>query len=160
MPAPVQPTNPPGVHGKMGVLCVSTTAAGPVVPVALITEYSVDRTSDKVETTALGSTNKTYVKGLDDVKITFSGIWDSTDDTLFEAAESAEGVLMEIYPDVTNAFCLKGPAWLDVSIKGGVSAAVTIDGNASANGAWTRVASGVPPAAQLAAREAEAAKRR
>jgi hypothetical protein len=145
MPAPVQPTNPPASHGKNGVLMVSTTAAGPVTAVALITEWSIDRTSDKVETTALGDNNKTYVKGLDDVKGTFSGQWDSTDDTLFEAAESPNGVLIELYPDVANAFCLKGPAWLDVSIKGGVSAAVTIDGNFSANGSWTRVASGVLP---------------
>jgi hypothetical protein len=159
MPAPVQPTNPPGIHGKNGVLCVSVDGVAPPVPVALITEYSIDRTSDKVETTALGSKNKTYVKGLDDVKLTFSGVWDSTDDTLFEAAESPTGCIIAIYPDVGNAFCLSGPAWLDVSIKGGVSAAVTIDGNASANGEWVRTPSGAPPVELLAEREAAARRR-
>jgi hypothetical protein len=143
--------NPSAIHGKTGLVCVSTTKAGTVAPVALITEWTNDRTSDKVETTALGDTNKTYVKGLDDCKGTFTGQWDSTDDTLFDAAESVDGVQMEIYPDINNAFCLKGPAWLDVSIKGGVSAAVTIDGTYTANGAWTRTPSGTPPAALLEA---------
>jgi len=138
MPAPTQPVNPPAVHGKGGVLCVSTTRAGTVAPVALITEWSLDRTSDKVETTALGDTTKTYVKGLDNAQGTFTGQFDSTDDTLFEAAESGDGCQIEIWPDGASEACFKGPAWLDVSIKGGVSAAVTIDGNFSANGSWTR----------------------
>jgi hypothetical protein len=138
MAAPIPPTNPPAVHGKGGVICVSPTRTGTPVPVALITEWSLDRTSDKVETTALGDVNKTFVKGLDDVKGTASGQYDSTDDVLFEAAESPDGCLIEIWPDGDVA-CFKGPAWLDCSIKGGVSAAVTIDLNFAANGAWTRV---------------------
>lgn len=139
MPTPVQPLNPPAIHGKGGVLYVSETRGGATKAVCLITEYTLDRTSDKVETTALGDNNKTYVKGLDDVKGTFSGQFDSTDDTLFTAAESPDGVQIEIYPSITSPACFKGPAWLDVSIKSGVSAAVTIDGNFSANGSWTRV---------------------
>jgi hypothetical protein len=142
MPAPAQPVNPPAKHGKTGVIAVATTPGGTATPVALLTEWSLDRTSDKIETTSLGSANKTYVKGLDDVQGTFTGHFDSTDDTLFEAAESANGCDIEIWPDGATA-CFKGPAWLDVSIKGGVSAAVTIDGSFSANGSWTRVPWGV-----------------
>jgi hypothetical protein len=147
MPAPVQPTNPPAKHGKGGVILVSTTRAGTPSPVALITEYTVDRKADTVETTALGDANKTYVKGLDDLSGSATGQWDSTDDTLFEAAESVDGCTMEIYPDVNNTFCLKGPAWLDVSVKGGATSAVTVDITFKANGSWTRVAAGaVTPA--------------
>ena len=138
MVAPTQPTNPPATHGKGGVLCVSTTKTGTPAPIVLITEWSLDRTSDKVETTALGDANKTYVKGLDDVKGTFAGQWAAHDDTLFEASESPDGVQIELWPSVDSTVCFKGPAWLDVSIKGGVSAAVTLDGNFSANGSWTR----------------------
>jgi hypothetical protein len=144
MAAPVQPTNPPATHGKDSILCVSTTKTGTAQPVCLITDWSLNRESDKVETTALGDPNKTYVKGLDDVKGTFTGQWDSTDDTLFEAAESEDGVQIEIWPNKNSAVCFKGPAWLDVSIKGGAGAAVTIDGNFSANGGWTRVPGGLP----------------
>jgi len=140
MPTPaVQPMNPPAIHGKGGVLYVSETRNGAVKAVALITEYTFDRTSDKVETTSLGDRNKTYVKGLDNCEGTFTGHFDSTDDTLFVAAESPDGVMIELYPNVDSPACFKGPAWLDVSIKGGVSSAVTIDGKFSANGSWTRV---------------------
>jgi|SRR5262245_13048955 len=142
MPAPAQPVNPPSVHGKGGVIAISTSRAGAVVPIALITEWTLNRSSDKVETTALGDANKTYVKGLDNVEGTFTGQWNSTDDTLFEAAESVDGCQMEIWPNKDSAACFKGPAWLDVSIKGGVTAAVTIDGSFSANGSWSRIAWG------------------
>jgi hypothetical protein len=150
MPAPTQPSNPPSVHGKGGVIAISATRGGAVVPIALITDWTLDRTSDKIETTSLGDANKTYVKGLDDVKGTFTGQWNSTDDTLFEAAESVDGCQMEIWPNKDSDACFAGPAWLDVSVKGGVTAAVTIDGSFSANGSWTRtpwgaVATGASP---------------
>lgn len=138
MPAPAQPTNPPALHGKGGVLAVSPTIGGTVVPVALITEWSFDRSSDYVETTSLGDANKTWVKGLDNAQGTFTGQWDSTDDVLFEAAESVEGCDIEIWPNVDSDACFRGPGYLDVSIKGGVSSAVTIDGKFSANGSWSR----------------------
>jgi hypothetical protein len=138
MPAPAQPTNPPAVHGKGGVICIAPTRTGTPVPVALVGEWSLDRSSDKVETTSLGDKNKTFVKGLDNVEGTFTGQFNQLDDTLFEAAESADGCLMEIWPNEFSEACFSGPAWLDVSIKGGVSAAVTIDGSFSANGSWTR----------------------
>ena len=138
MPAPAQPTNPPGLHGKGGVLAVSETLAGPVKAVALITEWDYDSSSDYVETTALGSVNKTFVKGLNNAQGTFTGVWDSFDDTLFAAAESIDGCQIEIWPNVNSPACFKGPGFLDVKIKAGVSAAVTIDGKFSANGPWTR----------------------
>lgn len=140
MPAPAQPTNPPALHGKTGVLAVSRTRGGAVVPVALITDINMDRSSDKVETTSLGDSNKTWLKGLDNVEFTFEGHFDSTDDLLFDAAESPTGCDVEYWPGgAMSSACFKGPAWLDVSIKGGVSSAVTISGKGSANGAWTRM---------------------
>jgi hypothetical protein len=138
MPAPAQPLNPPGLHGKGGVLAVSETLAGAVKAVALITEWSFDSSSDYVETTALGSLNKTWVKGLNNAAFTFSGVWDSTDDTIFMAAESVDGCQIEIWPNTGSTACFKGPGFLDVSIKAGVTSAVTIEGKGSANGTWTR----------------------
>jgi hypothetical protein len=138
MAAPAQPVNPPGLHGKGGVLAVSETLAGPVKAVALITEWDFDSSSDYVETTALGSVNKTFVKGLNNAQGTFAGVWDSFDDTLFAAAESVDGCQIEMWPNVNSPACFKGPGFLDVKIKGGVSTAVTIDGKFSANGPWTR----------------------
>ena len=140
MPAPTQPTNPPAHHGKEGVIAISTTGAGTVAAMELIAEWSLDLATDKVETTALGSPNKTYVQGLKDVKGTFSGFFNSADDSIFEAADSPDGVKIEIWPTVLSEISFVGPAWLDVSIKGGVNSAVAVDGSFVANGAWTRTA--------------------
>jgi hypothetical protein len=146
MPVPTVPANPPAHHGKEGVLALAVDD-GVAVPaaVALLSEWTLDMATDKVETTALGDANKTYVQGLKDVKGTFSGFWDSVDDLLFEAAESDKGVKMEIWPSKLSAVCFAGPAWLDVSIKGGVTSAVTVDGTFSAKGAWTRTPPAVGP---------------
>lgn len=132
--------NPPAWHGKDGLLYMSKVRGGPLSIVALLSEWSLDMATDKVETTALSDLNKTYVQGLKDTKGTLSGFWNSLDDTMFDAAESTTGVDILIYPTiVTTTTSFKGPAWLDVSIKGGVNAAVTIEGTFTANGAWTRV---------------------
>lgn len=130
--------NPPAHHGKSGLIYISTTATGSMAPLSLISEWSLDMTTDKVETTALTDKNKTYVQGLKDIKGTFTGFFDSTDDSLFDAADSADGIQMLIYPVAGIPDYWSGPAWLDASIKGSVTTAVGVSGSFSANGAWSR----------------------
>ena len=145
MPNPTPPANPPAIHGKDGLLCIGLTDLATVTPLALITEWNLDMSTDMVETTAMSDSNKTYAKGLRDLKMTFSGVWDSTDDAIFEAAEHTAPIFIKIYPTKDNAASWGGPGHLDVSIKGGNAAAVTIEGNITAAGAWTRTPSGTPP---------------
>lgn len=137
-------TNPPAQHGKNSRLFISTSRAGALKQVALLSEWTIDMSSDKVETTALSDTNKTYVKGLKDLKGTLSGFWDDTDDALFAAADSEDGIMMAIYPKNDDGTYWAGPAWLDASIKGGVTAAVAVDGTFSANGSWSHQFTAVP----------------
>jgi hypothetical protein len=126
-------------HGKNGAIYCSTSAAGVAGLVAHISDFTLDMVQNTVETTSMGDTNKTYVTGLKDVKGTLTGFWDDTDDTLFEAADSIDGVVLALYPSViVPGKCFSGPAWLDVSIKTGVAAAVTLAGNFVANGSWKR----------------------
>jgi hypothetical protein len=147
MPNPTPAVNPPAIHGKDSILAISLLST-PVtlVAVALITDWTLDMATDTVETTALGDPNKTYVQGLKDIKGTFTGQWDSTDDTLFEAAESAVPIVIAIFPNKNNAAAWQGPGYLNVSLKGGASAAVTIDGAFTAAGAWARTPAGAAPA--------------
>ncbi len=115
---------------------VSTTGSGNASSVTL-TEWALNMTTDKVETTSFGDANKTYVQGLKDVQGTISGFWDDSDAKLFTAADSTDGIKMYLYPSTdapTKYFY--GPAWLDASISTGVSGAVSISGNFSANGSW------------------------
>lgn len=126
-------------HGKKGVVYIATTGTGAASSVTL-TEWTLNMATDKVETTSFQDANKTYVQGLKDVQGTISGIWESSDDKLFQAADSADGTKMYLYPssDAPTKYWY-GPAWLDASISTSASGAVSMSGNFSANGAWGRL---------------------
>jgi hypothetical protein len=126
-------------HGKGGVVYMSTSGSGTATNVASLTEWTINMTTDKVETTAFGDANKTYVQGLKDVQGTMSGFWEDSQDTLFDASESSDGVKVYLYPsrDAATVY-FYGPAWVDASINVGVNGAVTLSANFSANGSWGR----------------------
>jgi hypothetical protein len=72
--------------------------------------------TDKIEVTAFGDLNKTYVQGLPDLQGSFKGFWDDTESKPFTGASSTDGVKMYLYPssDATDSKYWYGPAWLDV----------------------------------------------
>lgn len=126
-------------HGKGGVVYMSTSGSGTAVNVASLTEWTLNMATDKVETTAFGDANKTYVQGLRDIQGTITGFWEDSQDALFDASESADGVKVYLYP-ASNASSVYfyGPAWVDASINVGVNGAVSLSANFSANGSWGR----------------------
>ena len=126
--------------GRKGVVYLSTSGSGNATSVLKLTKWSLDQSTDKIEVTAFGDTNKTYVQGLKDVKGSFSGFWDDTETKPFTAADSSDGCKMYLYPssDAPTKYWY-GPAWLDVSIDTGVADAVSISGNFAANGSWGRL---------------------
>ena len=125
--------------GRKGVVYLSTSGSGNATSVLKLTKWSLDQSTDKIEVTAFGDANKTYVQGLKDVKGSFSGFWDDTETKPFTAADSTDGCKMYLYPssDAPTKYWY-GPAWLDVSIDTGVADAVSISGNFAANGSWGR----------------------
>jgi hypothetical protein len=125
--------------GRKGVVYMSTTGSGAATNVIKLTQWTLNQTTDKIEVTAFGDANKTYVQGLKDLQGTFAGFFDDTEDKPFEAADSTDGVKLYLYPsaDVASKYWY-GPAWVDVSIDTGVASAVSISGNFAANGAWGR----------------------
>ncbi len=117
---------------------MSTSASGNAAPVIGMSEWSIDRSSDKPEVTEFGAANKSYVRGLSDVSISFSGFWDNTDDSLYSASESADGVKMYLYPDRLNDEKFwSGPAWVDMSMSVSATGAISVSGTAMANGDWS-----------------------
>ena len=126
-------------HGRRGVVYMSATGTGDAVNVISLNAWSLDFTTDKVEVTSFGDTNKQYVQGLKDVSGTIAGFWDSAADALFDAADSADGVKCYLYPssDAPTIY-FYGPAWIDASISTGVGDAVTVSANLAANGSWGR----------------------
>ena len=139
MPAvPALPVNNPGTHGKEGVVAMKLTSGGAYVAIGNISDWNLSMATDKVETTSLGDTNKRYVIGLKDLSGSVTAFWDRLTDAIFDLADSPTGGFLAIFPSATSAQCWEGPAWIDASIKGGVTSAVTIDMTFVANGAWSR----------------------
>lgn len=123
--------------GRKGVVYLSTTGSGNASSVLKLNAWTVNRTTDKIEVTAFGDANKTYVQGLPDVQGTFGGFWDDGESKPFTGAGSSDGVKMYLYPssDAPTKYWY-GPAWLDLSMDTGVSGAVTLSGSFAANGSW------------------------
>lgn len=126
-------------HGKSGVVYLSTTGSGAATTTTSLSGWTLDLSTDKVETTSFGDPNKTYVQGLKDIKGTLSGFLDDTGLSLFTGADSTDGVKMYLYPSsAAPTVYWYGPAWLDASIAVPVSGANTLSGNFVANGSWGR----------------------
>jgi hypothetical protein len=123
--------------GRKGVIYMSTTGSGAATNVIKMNAWTLNRTTDKIEVTAFGDANKTYVQGLPDVQGTFGGFWDDSESKPFTGASSTDGVKVYLYPssDAPTKYWY-GPAWLDVSMDTAVSGAITISGNFAANGSW------------------------
>lgn len=126
-------------HGRKGTVYVSITGSGAASAVISLNAWTLDQTTDKTEVTSFLDGNKTYVQGLKDVSGTLGGFWDDTEDKLFQAADSVDGMKMYLYPSVdAPTRYWYGPAWLDASINVGVGDAISISANFSANGTWGR----------------------
>lgn len=124
--------------GRNAVVYMSTTGSGAATVVVKLNKWTINRTTDKIEVTAFGDTNKTYVQGLPDLQGSFGGTWDDTESKPFTGSSSSTGVFLYFYPS-SNApgKNWQGPAWVDVSMDVPVSGAPTITCNFAANGSWT-----------------------
>ena len=124
-------------HGRKGRLYLATSAAGTAIPVASLSNWTLDYSTDKEETTSFGDSNKTYVQGLPDVSVEFSGFWDDTDTTVKTASLSSDGGKAYLYvsTDAASKYAY-GPCWVDYSIEVPVDGPVTVSGTITANGSW------------------------
>lgn len=124
-------------HGKKGVIYISISSTAVAVAGVALNSWSLNMPTDKVEVTAFGDANKRYVQGLPDATGQIAGWWDDTSDSLYDAARSADGVNLYLYPssDATSKYWY-GPAWVDFSIDTGHDKGVSISAAFVANGAW------------------------
>ena len=121
--------------GKNGLVYMSTSGTGSPVLVGGMRAFTLDLTTDKIDVTEFGATNKTAVLGFPAARGTIEGFWASDDTTLRQAAGSLDGTNLALYP--TSAIMSKyfgGPAWVDQSLREAVDQAVTMTGNWEARG--------------------------
>lgn len=128
------------IHGRKGRLYVDLTGAGSAAPVAYLSQWSMDFTSDRVDVTAFGDSNKTYVQGLADASGTYSGFYDTESAQLYTAATDGAARKFYLYPTTDdNAEYFWGTAFFDFSISSGVDKAVEISGSYQAASTITKV---------------------
>ena len=139
MPAPAPPVNNPGTHGKDSIVAMKMLAGDPYVAIGNVSSWTLNQDKDRVETTALGDVNKRFVMGLKNCEGSFSAFGDRLTDVLFDASEAVEPIFLAIYPyGALSSQGWEGPAFLDASIKGGVTEAIVIDAKFVGSGNWTR----------------------
>lgn len=127
-------------HSKNAKVYMAVDGSGAAVPVTGISSWTFDGSTDKVDATGIGDTNKITVTGLPNANGTFNFFWDDLDDTVFDAADSGVPVRMYLYRDAVNApsYYRYGFAYVDISESAGVSAAMAGSGTFSGSGAWAR----------------------
>lgn len=54
----------PAYHGKKSQIYISTSGAGTAAYVPFIADWTLDKSTDTVEVSAMGDTNKSFVQGL------------------------------------------------------------------------------------------------
>lgn len=93
--------------GRNMALYIGLTSTGAPAKVPYMSEYSIDASTDKIEVTAGGDSNKTYVTGLPDFSATISGFADnalnSATDPLWVAAQDGQSRHFRLYPNENAA---------------------------------------------------------
>lgn len=133
----------PREHGRAGVVYMGLTQSGGVSaaasPVTFLTDWTVNRNTDKVDVTAFGDQNKVYVAGLPDASGDFSGWYDSGTAQTYTAAGDGVPRNFYLYPNsavATDYFY--GTILPDFSAAGGVTAAVSVKATWNAAGPINR----------------------
>ena len=80
---------PTFAHGKSTDFALDDTGGSSRNLSNTLTDVSFPQTIDTAETTAFGSSNKSYIVGLKDTTISVSGIWDATVDGYLSGTEPA-----------------------------------------------------------------------
>jgi hypothetical protein len=123
------------IPGRNGRLYVGISSAGTAEPIAFIAKVDNNLSTAKIEVTALGDTNRTYVSGLPDYQGTYSGFYDDATAQTYTAAIDGVARRFYFYPDLgTNSRYLYGTALFDATLKTDVAGAVEISGNLAAAG--------------------------
>lgn len=128
------------IHGRSGRLYVGIASGGTAEPVSYLNKWSMDFSTDDVDVTTFGDTNKTYVSGLPDFSGSFGGFYDTATAQLYTAATDGVARKFYLYPDNSSAAQYwYGTATFDFSITAGVAEAVAVAGNFKAASAITKI---------------------
>jgi hypothetical protein len=130
------------IAGRKGRIYIdtSTDGTGAAKPIANLSSWSLNRSTDKIDVTSFGDESKTYVVSLPDAQLDFSGFWDTEGDQYKVAAAIDGGRKTYLYvtTDTTTKYWF-GKFHFDVSVSETVSGAVEVSGSWAASSSVTRV---------------------
>ena len=128
------------IHGRNGRLYVGIASGGTAEPVAFLNKWSMNFSTDDVEVTCFGDTNKVYVSGLPDCSGSFAGFYDTASAQLYTAATDGDARRFYLYPtNATTTTYWFGTAIFDFSVESGVDDSVKVSGNFKAASSVTKV---------------------
>jgi len=124
----------PGRTGKVSWDPAGGTA---LVPIISINAFTVNADTEMEDVSCFGDTNRVYIPGQKNMQGDLSGFWNSSDTTLWKAADSPTPGTLQLMPDFTEpGFFWQGLAYMNASIDVSM-AAPTVSGTWSAAGPWT-----------------------
>ena len=128
------------IHGKRGAVEMDETSPFAThTPVADISAFTLNLTTEKVPVTAFGDTNVVKVTGLPDFAGTLAGWWnEDTTPRIFDVVLAGLPVGLKLIPDSASpTFHFLGLAYIDGSIDVSATGAVSFAGTWDAADNWT-----------------------
>lgn len=127
-------------HGRNGRIYFDIAGGGAAAPLNFMATWTINFATDKVDVTAMGDLNKTYVAGLPDASGQFSGFHD--DATMQTYTAAVDGLARKFYLyantlDTTKYFF--GTILADFSVNSGVSGAGEVSSSWNAASTIARV---------------------
>lgn len=126
------------LHGKNGAIYLGGAKGGGGTKVTNKTEWAVQLNRDYVDATVFGETNKTYLAGLRNFQGTYSGLLDTSGDSMLDATALDEQ-LIYLYADdgASPILVAHGSGFIDGNVSVSSTDAVRITGEFRAQGNWT-----------------------
>lgn len=127
-----------GRRGRVYVGLASDSATAE--PVANLSQWSLNGTSERFDATTFGDTSKTYVADLPDASGSFAGLYDTASDQLYTASQDGLARKTYLYPDTnsTGTYWF-GTAFWDFSVDVPVGGLVGISGSFAAATSFRKV---------------------
>lgn len=128
------------IAGRNGRLYANITSGGTAEPIAFLSQWGLDFTTDKIEVSAFGDATKTYVSSLPDCQGSFSGFYDDATAQLYTAATDGVARKFYLYPDNTSTGKYwYGTALFDFSVSSDIGGPVTVSGSLAAASTVTKI---------------------
>lgn len=127
-------------HGRNGRIYFDVTGSGSAAPLPFMATWTINFTTERIEVTAMGDSNKTYVAGLPDASGDMNGFHDDATMQTYTAAVDGLARKMYVYPNTldTSKYFF-GTVLADFNVNSGVGGAGEVSASWNAASEFKRV---------------------